>query len=332
MHSLPTFNAGFSISVAAFSLANLDNSYAANLPTLDLPLPDSLNPTTPGNEPISFNVNFDTTPFETLDKPESITFSPTIAQGPSANGDGLGIVPFATSDIPESSTFSLKLAQGPSANAARASSIDYPPTPYTEAQIHTDDPNGICYGDSDTGQKGQTKLPCSKNIRLSIPSPRLPNIVPNLPRTEEQRRNDERSFRDDQWNDNLTDEDEKKALGTYIQGEEACKKQGSGGEEPVVQCCVGPEERFTVPTLGQRRMRRDRTITNVFNCLYYLLPRPFCLGPVKIYCCENVNFNIVTDWGWKGLDCTQLLSPPPHPNPDPDGLPVPINDDFLDSG
>lgn len=332
MHSLPTFIAGFSISVAAFSMDNLDNSYAVNLPTLDLPLPDSLNPTTPGNEPISFLVNFDTTPFETLDNPESVTFSPTIAQGPSANRAGLDIVPFATPDIPESSTFSLKLAQVPSVNGARASSIDHPLTHYTEAQIHTDDSNGICYGDSDTGQKGQAKLPCSKNTLLSIPSPRLPNIDPNLPRTEEQRRNDERFFRDEQWSDNLTDEDEKKVKGIYIQGEEACKKQGSGGEEPVVLCCVGPEERFTVPTLGQRRVRRNITITNVFNCLYYLLPRPFCLGPVKIYCCVKVDFIIVTDWGWKGLDCTQLLSPPPHPDPDHDELSVPIDDDFLDSG
>lgn len=44
---------------------------------------------------------------------------------------------------------------------------------------------------------------------------------------------------------------------------------------------------------------------NVYNCVMFMLGRPYCLWEEQRFCCYEVTLE-VTDWGYKGHDCVQM--------------------------
>lgn len=94
-------------------------------------------------------------------------------------------------------------------------------------------------------------------------------------------------------------------------GKEACKAQ-EGMNRQYALCCLGPEQEIIVPTLGYRLVRKQQAIIiNVFSCELYIEGRPYCEPMTKYaYCCKDRDTKIITDWGYKGLDCVHLERAP----------------------
>ena len=309
MHVLAVLMVGLSISIAAFVLDDTDNPNGENFPLLESLLPDSssLESETTGNEPSIFKANLDTTVFQIPDKAETLTFNPNTAQGPSANAGGVDIIPFEYQAVTESSTYKPNIAQGPIANGAGESSINNPLTIDTEAQIDTDE---TCHSHSITGQKikkkDETKGRCINPDSLMHGS----NVPHAGQRTPREQRNDKLQQQDKDWERRvagMSNQDARDVFNSFDEGEEACKKQGApGGQEPIPLCCLGPEENIGAPTFEPRLVRREVQLMDVYNCAVFLVGRPFCARPERVYCCKYADPNFTTDWGFKGLNCARM--------------------------
>lgn len=280
MHLLGFLITGFSISITALLPEISDETALARLTLLDPPLSSSssLNPTTSDNEPSSLNVNLDLLPFQNPDIPDLIAFNP-------------------------------KIAQEPSADSADQPSIINPSTMHAEAQIFGDDSNEICYPRSSTGRKRKKRQSCINLSQYLFP-PSLPNPNRNqVEVTEGARKMSEVSVKDKEWvlkqfpNDMSEEQrgDELMRLGAL--GTESCASQDTKSY-PFPLCCLGPERFISVPTLGP--LLDTVRLMNVYNCLLFLLGRPFCL---KKYCCRKVGFPEIGSpwiWGFKGVGCIEM--------------------------
>lgn len=290
-----------SVSITALVLENSDQLDLASLPSLNLPLtelsppaqtasdntpdPDGLplldpglpgvsllNPTSPDKEPSSFNAN--------LDIPESFAFSPISAEDTTVNG-------------------------------AAESSITNPPTMHIEAQSPGDDFNEVCHDHTRAHRKRQNQELSCKIPELFVHGTR-PLNTNQLGRTEEQQKNDELSYHDQKYISKvgaMSKKDRDRILDTIEDGEFECLKQGwagIAGEYPWALCCLGPDEFFMVPSWRQRLVRRDVRIRNIFNCQFLIVGRPFCARLVQRFCCRSVDTGTIAEWGFKGLDCTQM--------------------------
>lgn len=255
-----------------------------------------------------------------------------LAQGPIANGGGLFISPFTNPDM--SNAFTSDPNRGPIANSAGEPPTKYPSTTYTQAQIHNDYPDKMClshgFDDQKIQKKDQSGAACRSQYPLIYPpDPRLRQKPKGNaePRTDpKEAENDEMDFLQLDWLDKvnrMSDDVKFRIFFSGSMGEEACKKQGLGVKEPIPFCCLGPEEGFTVPTLGQRRARRDVTLVNVYNCLQFLVGSPYCSAPRRIYCCYSWVGDVLSQWGVTALGCVKLaedLATPlarPDPSQDP---------------
>lgn len=138
--------------------------------------------------------------------------------------------------------------------------------------------------------------------------------------------NDDISYRDEEWLEKRLEEilgpdwhttDPMEIMRQYYllgkDEEEACINQ-EGIYRMNALCCLGPSEEITVPTLGQRLVRRQSVVlTNYFNCDLCMRGRPFCGDPAKKVCCSTVDYELgsgpqeLWKWGYKGLDCIDLL-------------------------
>ncbi|MCJ1269885.1 hypothetical protein MMC22_009778 [Lobaria immixta] len=311
MYLLAVLIAGFSFSI---NTLGLDNSDEPSLAKQFLPLPGSslLNGKTLGNKPSFFNVNLDTTTSKTPDIAETFTFNPNIAPGFGANDGGLNSDSFETPAVPESFTLSSNVAKGPIANSAGESSVNNPSTAYIEPQIHKDESDQICYSHSFTGPKIRKKdrNQCSIHDLLGLP----PGFQGNSgPRSPEEQKNDEVIRQDEKFQekfDAMSSDEKMETLDSVEKGRYACKEQGAPGWTwTYPMCCFGPEEFFSVPTLGFRLVRRQEVIImNVFNCRTFLLGRPSCADPKRLYCCASADLWDMTNaqWGFKGLGCAKM--------------------------
>lgn len=135
-------------------------------------------------------------------------------------------------------------------------------------------------------------------------------------RTEQDEKNKALSDEDTQWvinrlGPNLDDMNEYDIMDKIIAwnepGKKACDEQEDGvTHRPHALCCLGPEQEITVPTLGYRLVRRqDVILLNVWSCDWFIVGRPYC-KPTKSYCCEDVDSEMSTDYGFKGLDCVRM--------------------------
>ena len=196
-------------------------------------------------------------------------------------------------------------------NGAGEPSITNPPTIYTETQSPSDDSKEVCHDHTRTHQKRKNEELSCKNLELFVHGTRALNTN-QLGRTEEQRKNDELSYYDLQYMNRvraMSENDRDRILDTMEDGEFECLKQGwagTAGEYPWAVCCLGPDEFLVVPTWRQRLVRRDVRIRNIFNCQFLVVGRPFCARRTQRFCCRSVDTAIITGWGFKGLDCTQM--------------------------
>lgn len=285
MHLLWFLITGLSISITALLPENSDETALAGLSLLDLQLsnPSSLNPTTPDKEPSSFNANPNILPFQNPDIPDLITFNP-------------------------------KITQEPSADSADQPSIINPSTMHAEAQTYKDDSNEICYPRSSTGRKQKKRQSCVNLSQYLLP-PSLPDR--NQAKVAEGAREiRDVSVKDKEWVlENFPDDMSEEQRGEDLMrlgapGTESCSSQ-DGNSYPFPLCCLGPESFISVPILGP--LLDTVILMNVYNCLLFLLGRPFCR---KKYCCRTVGLPEPGSpwmWGFKGIECLvmpELVAPP----------------------
>lgn len=279
MHVLAFMIIGFSSSIAALLSENVDEIALDSLPLLDRPFFDSSvsKPTIPDNEPSSFNFNLD------------------------------NVVPLQTSDTPESIAFSPYMGQESSANIVNQPSIIDSSSAYTEAQIYRADSNEICYPHSSIGQKRKKRQSCI-NLSQFLFAPIIP-IRNEVEETEEQEWRRKISNDDEEWMrvkfpEGMSEEEKAAQLDKLGgPGDEACEKAGK--VYPVPVGCLGPEFFVHVPTLNLLPYEVD--IKNVYNCVLFLLGRPFCR--FTNYCCRTLlspGPNVEWKWGYRGIECLEM--------------------------
>ena len=270
-------------SVATTALPQSDSDIAS-LPPLDLPFPDSLplDATTTANN----NQNL-------------------MSDNPDQSLNFLG-----------PSTFSSQIAQLPGANSVETSSILDPSTADTTAQTQMDGSIAMCAADGSTGQKVQKRGDWCPDALYFLRRPDLPKIN-YAHRTKEEADNDRKAANDKEWLDRIvnpnlpTEERVEKYLPLMEPGREWCKRhmETEFGKPYFANplCCLGPREFITMPTLELRRVRRQQSVTlmNVYNCVLFLLGRPYCLWEEQRFCCHEVTIEF-TDWGFKGLNCVEM--------------------------
>ena len=286
MYFLATLITVFLVAAAALLPSNSEDLNLASLPSLDSPFSGlfPLGAATADND-------------QSLNVPDLATFSSQIAQLPGANSDETS----SSLNFLDPATFSSQNAQLPGANSDETSSITDPST------------IDMCHADGSTGQNVQKREGVCREETYFLLRPELPKIKAG-PRTEEEVKKDGKATEDKDWYKNLAHpntqwEDRVEIYyRLYHPGRDWCTRHhgsGSGGSplHPIPVCCLGPPEFVVVPTLGSKRVRRhDVTLMNEYNCLEFILGRPFCMLPEQRYCCKTLTEEI-TDWGFKALDC-----------------------------
>lgn len=226
----------------------------------------------------------------------------------------IDVNPDKTLDVPESFTSGSLIAQQPGANGADESPIFDPATTYATAQTSEDESLEICPADSSTAQKQKKRqycLPLEHFLLRPEPPERTRDAL--TPDQKERIKKKNRTIADEKWiNDRIPQNVDQRQRDRVItrsvqkQRDHCNSKYGSNDNGTPFNgealCCWGPQEVIEVPILGLP-IGQSVTLINVFNCLLYLIGRPFCeVPPANIYCCHGLSPTL-GDWGYKGLLC-----------------------------
>lgn len=180
----------------------------------------------------------------------------------------------------------------------------------------TDSSISMCPADGSTGQNVEKRDGICRDESYFLLRPKLPKINYAAHKGNDLI-NDEKAKEDKEWLVKFVDPDvspEERLVLYYplaTPGENWCGRRWEGNRayRPFYTwalCCLGPKEFINVPTLGNTLNRRQSVIlVNVFNCLLFLLNRPYCTPSEQRYCCHEVSTDLTT-WGFKGLDCVEM--------------------------